>query len=361
MDKNKILKELKRIASYSNSIKTFSKDVSCEKEEAFYKDFELDLNSLINKISSPKSKNIEEQQYLNILNKILKEGKFHKDRTGTGTYRIWGSQMFYSLENNKIPILTTKKVVPRLIIEELLWFLSGSTDVKKLQDKNVKIWNGNGSKEECAKFNREEGDLGPIYGHQWRNFGASSKEKPLDKDYWSENNLRWVNRAYNDDGEDQLKYIIDTINNNPDSRRILLSGWHPKEQSKVNPPPCHTFYQFQVEEGKLNGSLYMRSSDTFLGLNFNLSSLAIWTCLLAKVTNLEPGNIFITTGDTHLYSDHVDQAKLQISREPYPFPSLHINDRLKGRGLEGILDAKLEDFEIRDYKSHGSIKAKMSV
>ena len=303
----------------------------------------------------------QEYQYLDLLNKILKQGTPHSDRTGTGTIRLWGERLEFDLSNGKIPLYTTKKVSSRLIIEELMWFLKGATDVKKLQEKNVKIWNGNGSKEECEKLGRAEGDLGPIYGHQWRNFGATKKDEPLKEDYWSDQNKRWVNRAYNDDGKDQIKYIIDTINNNPDSRRILFSGWNPQEADKVNPPPCHTFYLFQVEGDKLNSMLVNRSSDKLLGSPYNIASLAILTHLIAHVTNLKANKIVFNTADTHLYKDHLEQAQLQIKRTPFPFPTFEINKKLKGKGFNALVDAKVDDFKILNYKSHASIKAKMSV
>lgn len=306
-------------------------------------------------------KNQEEFQYLNLLKRILEEGTHHNDRTGTGTYRIWGTHMEFDLSEGRIPLLTTKKVPARLVIEELLWFLKGCTDVKLLQDKKVHIWDGNGSKEECKKFKREEGDLGPIYGHQWRNFGASKRIFKKPKDVWSNKNLRYVNRAYKDNGYDQIKYIIDTIKNNPDSRRILLTGWNPKEAHQVNPPPCHTFYQFQVEEGKINGSLYLRSNDIFLGNPFNIASLAILVNLLAFVTGNKAGKIVISIGDAHLYSDHLEQAKIQLEREPYEFPSIQIDNRLFDKGLKGIMEANIDDFKIENYKPHPTIKAKMSV
>ena len=303
----------------------------------------------------------EEYQYLSILEKLLKEGAKSGDRTGTGTYKLWGQSMDFSLDKNILPVITTKKLAIRLVIEELLWFLKGSTDVKRLQEKNVKIWNGNGSKQECEKFGREEADLGPIYGHQWRNFNATKREVPLKEDYWSKENKRWVNRSYKDNGVDQIKYVLDQIQNNPNSRRILFSGWHAQEAHLVNPPPCHTLYQFQVCEGKLNSLLLQRSGDFFLGVAFNLTSLSLLTHLLAHLTGLKAGRVVHTIGDCHLYSDHVEQAKIQISREPLPFPTIKINKDLEGKGFEALEHLDLKDFEILDYKSHPPIKAKMSV
>lgn len=302
-----------------------------------------------------------EYQYLNLLKDLLENGSKHDDRTGTGTIRLNNKSLSFDLSSGELPLLTTKKVPARLIIEELRWFLAGSTDVKKLQEKNVKIWNGNGSKEECAKFGREEGDLGPIYGHQWRNFGATKRETPLKEDYWSKDNQRWVNRSYNDDGKDQIKYVVDTILNNPNSRRILFSGWNPLEADLVNPPPCHTFYLFQVAEGKLNAKLVLRSSDTFLGLGFNIASLAILVHLIATATSLNAGQIELNIMDSHLYLDHINQAKEQITRTPYPLPKIKIKDHLKGKGLDALTSFSVDDIDILDYKSHPKLAGKMSV
>ena len=308
------------------------------------------------------NKHHEEYQFLELLKKIIDNGSKSDDRTNTGTLKVWGEKMEFSLEDNAIPLMTTRKVNPRLFIEELVWFLSGSTDVKKLQEKNVKIWNGNGSKEECEKFGRSEGDLGPIYGHQWRNFNATLRDEPLKEDYYSHKNLRWINRAYNDDGYDQIKNIVNLIIKNPNSRRILFSGWNPAEADIVNPPPCHTFYQFQVDNGKLNSLVYMRSSDTFLALaGFNIPSLAVLTHVLAHVCGLEAGKLVWFGADTHLYSNHLDQAKIQIQRKPYDFPKIKINDRLKNKQFKGLMDFKIDDIEIINYKYHEKLTGKMAV
>lgn len=305
--------------------------------------------------------NKEESQYLDIINKILNEGEFHEDRTGTGTIRTFGEKMEFDLSSNKLPLLTTKKVNSRLIIEELRWFLQGSTDVKKLQNKNVHIWDGNGSKEECSKFDRDEGDLGPIYGHQWRNFGATKRTSPMEQDYWSEANKRFVNRFYYDDGYDQIKYIVESLKNNPNSRRILLSGWNPKEAHIVNPPPCHTIYQFQVTNGKLNGLLFQRSGDLMLGIPFNIASLAIFINLLAKATGLKAGKLVHFIADCHIYKDHLDGAREQIKRDPFEFPSIQIDDSLNNLGLDTLINFRNEDIKIENYNSHGKITLNMSV
>lgn len=321
------------------------------------------MKKMINDLSWYLKKEIhEEYQYLEILDKLLKYGSSSNDRTGTGTYKLFGQKMEFDLANGTIPITTTKKINHRLVVEELLWFMSGSTDVKKLQEKNVKIWNGNGSKEECLKFGRVEGDLGPIYGHQWRNFGATKRQKKNEKDKYSSLNKRWVNKEYNDDGVDQIKYVIDQLINNPDSRRILFSGWHAEEAHLVNPPPCHTLYQFQVVDGKLNSILYMRSSDFFLAAGgFNIPSLAILVHILCELCSLKPGKLVYIAADTHLYKDHRDQAKIQMKRTPYPYPKIKINPRIKGLGFDGLMDLKFEDIDIVGYKAHPHIKAKMSI
>ena len=302
-----------------------------------------------------------EYQYLDLMKKILKEGNSHEDRTGTGTIRLWGEKLEFDLSSGKIPFFTTRKLFSRIAIEELRWFLTGSTDVKKLQEKNIKIWNGNGSKEECNKFGRKEGDLGPIYGHQWRNFGASKRQSPLEEDYWSEKNKRWINREYEDDGYDQVKYLIDSIMNNPNSRRIIVDGWNAKEAHEVNPPPCHTVYQFQVNNGYLNASLTQRSGDTYLGIVTTQISFSIWINLLATVCNLKAGKMVHNINDTHLYKDHIKQAKKQILKTPFPLAQIKINSRLKNTGLDGLLNFKNEDIEITNYISHPKMYGKMSV
>ena len=309
-----------------------------------------------------KNKLHPEYQILNILQKLVDQGESSDDRTGTGTYKLFGETMSFDLGDNILPVVTTRKIALRLVIEELLWFMSGSVNAELLQKKNVHIWDGNGSKEECAKFNREPGDLGPIYGHQWRNFNASKRKVPLKKDFYSKEHKRWVHKDYHDDGVDQIKYVVDTLQNDPNSRRILFSGWHAEEAHLTNPPPCHTLYQFQVSNGKLNAILFMRSSDFFLAAGgFNIPSLAILMHVLCKLCNLEPGKLIYMGGDVHLYKNHLDAAKKQLEREPLPYPTISINDRLKGKGFEGLMDLKFEDITIHNYVSHKPIKAPMSV
>lgn len=299
--------------------------------------------------------------YLEIIKKVLNEGSEHDDRTGTGTYRVFGANASYDLSQGNLPVVTARKMAPRLAIEELIWMKSGSTNNKLLQDKNVHIWDGNSSKEECAKFGREENDLGPIYGHQMRNYNASKREVPLKEDYWSETNKRWVNRAYNDDGFDQIKNMFDLIKKSPGSRRIIVNSFHPVEATQVNPPPCHSLFMVEVIEGKINLLLLQRSGDLFLGVGMNILYYSILTCLIAKLTGYEAGQFVHQIVDAHIYKDHLDQCKELISREPYDSPQIKINDRLSGKGLDGLLDLKVSDIEILNYKFHPPLKGKMSV
>lgn len=311
-----------------------------------------------------------EKNYLAELERILNQGTEHDDRTGTGTIRVFGSMIRYDLSNNKIPLLTTKKMAIRVFCEELIWMLSGSTDNSVLQSKKVHIWDGNSSKSECAKFGREENDLGPIYGHQWRNYGA--KRKDLEqvrletiqggcKDYYSEQNKRYVNKAYLDNGFDQIKNLIEMIQNQPNSRRIIVNAFHPTDALITNPPPCHSFFQVQVSNNKLNLLLLQRSGDFFLGVPANIFSYSLLTHLLAKVCGLEAGEFVHQVVDAHIYKDHIDQCQEQISRIPFDTPKIKINDRLANKGFLGLLDFKYEDIEIIGYQSHPAIKGKMSV
>ena len=302
-----------------------------------------------------------ELPYLEVIRKILAEGKDHNDRTGTGTKRVFATFSEYDLTQGNLPMITTRKLAHRLAVEELIWMMSGSTDNKLLQDKNVKIWNGNSSKEECAKFGREENDLGPIYGHQMRNYNATKREVPLKEDYWSESNQRWVNRAYNDDGFDQIKNMFNMIEKSPDSRRIIVNSFHPVEAVLVNPPPCHSFFQVQVNEGKINLLLLQRSGDNFLGTPTNILFYSILAILIAKLTDYEPGVFAHQIVDSHIYKDHIEQCQELLKRQPYDSPSVKINDRLKGKGFSGLLDFKFSDIVVEDYQHHPSLKGKMSV
>lgn len=263
------------------------------------------------------------KQYLQILDRILTEGVTKTDRTGTGTMSIFGTQSRYSMADG-FPLLTTKKLHLKSIIHELLWFLAGDTNVKYLQDNGVRIWN---------EWADENGELGPVYGHQWRS--------------WPD---------YKGGTIDQIKQTIDLIKNHPDSRRMVVSAWNPAEIDQMALPPCHCLFQFYVADGKLSLQLYQRSADTFLGVPFNIASYALLLQMMAQVTGLECGDFIHTTGDTHLYLDHLEQAKLQLTREPRPLPKMIINPDVKD-----IFSFRYEDFQLEGYDPHPHIKATVSV
>ena len=263
------------------------------------------------------------KQYLNLLNRILDEGVEKTDRTGTGTISVFGNQMRFNMADG-FPLLTTKKLHLKSIIYELLWFLSGDTNVKFLQDNGVRIWN---------EWADENGELGPVYGHQWRS--------------WPD---------YKGGTIDQITQVVDMIKNHPDSRRMLVTAWNPAEIENMALPPCHCLFQFYVAEGKLSLQLYQRSADTFLGVPFNIASYALLLQMMAQVTGLECGEFIHTTGDTHLYLDHLEQARLQLQREPRKLPRMVINPDVKS-----IFDFKYEDFKLEDYDPHPHIKATVSV
>mgnify|MGYP001015892297 CR=1 FL=1 len=251
------------------------------------------------------------QQYLNLLNRILTEGTQKGDRTGTGTLSIFGHQMRFDLRDG-FPLLTTKKLHLKSIIYELLWFLRGDTNVHYLQEHGVRIWN---------EWADENGELGPVYGHQWRS--------------WPD---------YKGGTIDQIKNVVEMIKHNPDSRRMLVTAWNPAEVEDMALPPCHCLFQFYVADGRLSLQLYQRSADSFLGVPFNIASYALLLQMIAQVTGLEAGEFIHTTGDTHLYLNHLEQAKLQLTREPRPLPKMKINPDVKD-----IFDFKYEDFELIGY------------
>ncbi len=251
------------------------------------------------------------QQYLNLLNRILTEGTQKGDRTGTGTLSIFGHQMRFDLRDG-FPLLTTKKLHLKSIIYELLWFLRGDTNVHYLQEHGVRIWN---------EWADENGELGPVYGHQWRS--------------WPD---------YKGGTIDQIKNVVEMIKHNPDSRRMLVTGWNPAEVDDMALPPCHCLFQFYVADGRLSLQLYQRSADSFLGVPFNIASYALLLQMIAQITGLEAGDFIHTTGDTHLYLNHLEQAKLQLTREPRPLPKMKINPDVKD-----IFDFKYEDFELIGY------------
>jgi thymidylate synthase len=262
-------------------------------------------------------------EYLRLINHILENGEEKGDRTGTGTLSVFGYQMRFDLSKG-FPMVTTKKVHLKSIIHELLWFIKGDTNVKYLQENGVRIWN------EWADAN---GDLGPVYGKQWRD--------------WKDNNGRTI---------DQLEQVIDMIKNNPNSRRIIVSAWNVGELDEMALMPCHAFFQFHVANGKLNCQLYQRSADVFLGVPFNIASYAILTHMIAQICGLDAGTFVHTLGDAHLYTNHLEQARLQVSREPMPLPTLKLNP-----DIENIDDFKFEDFEVIDYQHHPHISAPIAI
>ncbi|CAH1787768.1 unnamed protein product [Owenia fusiformis] len=296
------------------------------------------------KLESPLKKRHEEYQYLEAIQNIIDHGYKKEDRTGTGTISTFGMQFRYSLRDNVFPLLTTKRVFWRGVAEELLWFIRGCTNGKELSNKNVHIWDANGSKEFLEANglgHREEGDLGPVYGFQWRHFGAEYTNMHAD---------------YTDQGVDQLAWVIDRIKTKPDCRRIIMSAWNPPDLPKMALPPCHSFMQFYVLNGELSCQMYQRSGDMGLGVPFNIASYALLTCMIAEVTGLKPGDFVHTLGDAHVYSNHVEPLKEQLQREPRPFPTLHFK-----RKVENIDDFTFEDLEIRDYKPHPKISMEMAV
>ena len=273
------------------------------------------------------------KQYLDLLDHVLNNGEQKGDRTGTGTISLFGHQMRFDLSEG-FPMLTTKKLHLRSIIHELLWFIKGDTNIEYLRENGVKIWD---------EWADENGDLGPVYGHQWRN--------------WSS------------EGIDQLQDAIDAIRSNPNSRRIIISAWNPSvlpdtsvsfsenvANGKAALPPCHAFFQFYVSNGKLSCQLYQRSADTFLGVPFNIASYALLTLMVAQVCDLKPGDFVHTFGDVHLYNNHIEQAELQLTREPLPLPKMILNP-----AVTSIFDFTFEDFQVVDYNPHPHIKAAVSI
>ena len=263
------------------------------------------------------------KQYLDLLQRIVNEGTRKEDRTGTGTLSVFGHQMRFNLQEG-FPLLTTKKLHLKSIIHELLWFLKGDTNVKYLQENGVRIWN---------EWADENGELGPVYGYQWRS---------------------WPN--YNGGHIDQIQSIINALKTNPDSRRMIVSAWNVAEVDQMALPPCHCLFQFYVAEGKLSLQLYQRSADTFLGVPFNIASYALLTMMMAQVCGLQPGDFIHTTGDTHLYLNHLEQAKEQLKRTPRALPKMVINPN-----VTSIFDFKYDDFTLEGYDPLPHIKAEVSV
>lgn len=277
--------------------------------------------------------------YLTLLRHVLEHGSTRNDRTGTGTLGVFGYQMRFDLQAG-FPLLTTKKLHTKSIIYELLWFLSGRTDNEWLTERGVSIWNEWATAEQCARFGRKAGDLGPVYGHQWRNFGAT----------------QLPDGSYAKDGVDQVRWVLDEIKRNPNSRRLIISGWNPKEQQQVALPPCHTLFQFYVQDNKLSCQLYQRSADIFLGVPFNIASYALLTMMIAQVTNLKLGDFVHTIGDAHLYQNHIEQAKLQLSRSPRPLPTMTLNP-----AVTDLFAFQFDDFTLTGYDPHPGIKAAVAV
>ncbi len=263
------------------------------------------------------------RQYLDLMDHILRDGVEKRDRTGTGTRSVFGHQMRFDIGQG-FPLLTTKKLHLKSIIHELLWFLAGDTNVKYLQDHGVRIWD---------EWADERGDLGPVYGHQWRSWPAG-------------------------DGStiDQISNVIAAIKRNPDSRRLIVTAWNPADVDKMALPPCHLLFQFYVAEGRLSCQLYQRSADVFLGVPFNIASYALLTMMVAQVTGYKPGDFVWTGGDTHLYLNHVEQAELQLSRAPRALPTVRINPDVKD-----IFSFRYEDFAVENYDPHPHIKAAVAV
>ncbi|MEZ2415288.1 thymidylate synthase [Muriicola sp. E247] len=273
------------------------------------------------------------RQYHDLLKHVLEKGNKKSDRTGTGTISVFGYQMRFDL-NEGFPMVTTKKLHLKSIVHELLWFLKGDTNVKYLQENGVRIWN---------EWADENGDLGPVYGHQWRN--------------------------WNGDGIDQIQDLIDKLKNNPDSRRMMVAAWNPSvlpdssksfaenvAEGKAALPPCHAFFQFYVADGKLSCQLYQRSADIFLGVPFNIASYALFTLMVAQVCGYEPGEFIHTFGDAHIYNNHMEQIELQLSRTPRPLPKMVLNPEVKD-----IFDFKFEDFTLLNYDPHPHIKGMVAV
>ena len=263
------------------------------------------------------------KQYLDLLGLIRSEGVFKGDRTGTGTYSVFGHQMRFNLADG-FPLVTTKKLHLKSIIHELLWFIAGDTNIKYLKDNGVSIWDA---------WADDTGELGPVYGHQWRS--------------WPTPDGRTI---------DQISDLVEQIKTNPNSRRLIVSAWNVSDVDKMALPPCHCLFQFYVADGRLSCQLYQRSADVFLGVPFNIASYALLTHMMAQACGLKPGDFVHTFGDAHLYSNHIEQADLQLSREPMPLPSLHLNPQVKN-----LFEFSYDDVRIDDYDSHAHIKAQVAV
>jgi thymidylate synthase len=281
------------------------------------------------------------KQYHDLLRSILANGKEHHDRTGVGTLSHFGYQTRFDLREG-FPIVTTKKIPFRWIAEELFWFLSGDTNEANLRARGVDIWAEWADDEHTRRFKREAGDLGPVYGYLWRSFGGGYPER---------------------NGVDQIAKLLDEIVRNPNSRRLIVTGWDPRQADNVDLPPCHTLFQFKVEDSRtLHCQLYQRSADAFLGVPFNISSYALLMHMVAHVSGLEVGDFVYTLGDYHIYKNHIAQVEELLGREPYPLPKVEISDEdRRFRGLEGLLGMRYENLKLVGYQSHGKIAAAVAV
>jgi thymidylate synthase len=293
----------------------------------------------------------DEYKYLNLLEKTLKNGEYRDDRTGTGTYSIFGEQIRFDISQS-VPLLTTKKMGWKSIIIELLWFLKGDTNAKHLQEQNVHIWDGNTSREfldNRGLTTYPEGDIGAGYGFQWRHFGAEYST---------------CNDDYTNKGFDQIEYVLNELKTNPMSRRIYMTAWNPHALDKMALPPCHVSAQFYVNFDKISNKkylschMYQRSVDEFLGLPYNIFSYSVLTYILAKMTGMYPKELIISTGDTHIYKNHIDQVKEQLTRIPYEFPQLLLDDSILTKTFK---DITLKDFRVLNYECHSIIKGAMAV
>ncbi|KAI5160923.1 thymidylate synthase [Nematocida ausubeli] len=288
--------------------------------------------------------NYEEKQYLQLIQRILKKGAEKMDRTGTGTIAVFGDMSRYSLEGDRFPLLTTKRVPFRIVAEELLFFIRGQTDNKILKSKNVNIWTLNGTEEflRSRGISRKEDDLGPIYGFQWRHFGA--EYGTCDDDYSGK-------------GVDQLKSVIEELKKNPNSRRMVVSAWNPLDLDAMALPPCHVLFQFCVVDGKLNCMLYQRSGDVGLGVPFNIASYALLLKMVSYLTNIPAGEFVHVLSDAHIYLNHVEQLSEQVKRTPYAFPTLKIAPAVPRKSID---EFEIEDFVLEEYIHHPPIKMNMS-
>uniref|UniRef100_A0A023F869 Thymidylate synthase n=1 Tax=Triatoma infestans TaxID=30076 RepID=A0A023F869_TRIIF len=290
------------------------------------------------------SENLDELKYLNFVKEILERGNEKMDRTNVGTLSLFGAQMRYSLRDNTFPVLTTKRVFLKSVIHELLWFIKGSTNAKELSDKGVRIWDKNSSRQfldSLGLTDREEGDLGPVYGFQWRHLGAKYENMHAD---------------YSGKGIDQLTNVINLLRNNPDDRRIIMTAWNPLDLKVMALPPCHCFVQFYCCNGELSAQMYQRSADMGLGVPFNIASYSLLTHMIAHITGYKPAEFIHTIGDAHIYKNHIDALKVQLNRKPKPFPKIFFK-----RAIDNIDDFTFDDIIVQGYDPYAKIQMEMAV